>query len=437
MELLDILRRKRDGNALTQAEIAYFVRGVTAGTVPDEQAAAMLMAIYFRGMTDQELTDLTMCMARSGDQIDWSALGDRTADKHSTGGVGDKTSLIAAPIAASLGVIVPKMSGRGLGHTGGTIDKLEAIPGYRTDLPKARFRAQVAQIGLALVSQTGHLAPADKRMYALRDVTATVESIPLIASSVMSKKLAAGARNIVLDVKVGAGAFMKTADDARVLAEKMVEIGTRCGRRVTALLTRMDAPLGWAIGNALETAEAIRVLRGTERGDVRTLSVRLAAEMTSLALAIPVETALRQAEQALDSGAALAKMREWIAAQGGDVRVIDDETRLPCGRYTRTVCAESGGFLTQIDAEQLGRVSVRLGAGRMVKNAPVDPGAGIVLAHAPGDEVRCGTPLCRLYTSRPEVLDEAAAECARAFRSGKRPPTNPPLILGEIRGENR
>ncbi len=434
MELLDILRRKRDGCALTQAEIAYFVRSVTDGTAPDYQTAAMLMAIYFRGMTDAELAALTECMADSGDRLDWSSLGIRTADKHSTGGVGDKTSLIAGPIAAALGVIVPKMSGRGLGHTGGTIDKLEAIPGYRTDLPEAQFRDQAARIGLALVSQTGNLAPADKRLYALRDVTATVESIPLIASSVMSKKLAAGARNIVLDVKVGSGAFMKTADDARALAEKMVEIGRRCGRRVTALLTNMDAPLGSAIGNAVETAEAIRVLRGEVRGDIRTLSVRLAAEMASLALDIPPETAQTRAEAALDSGAASAKLRDWIASQGGDVRGLDDPDRLPRSAQTRAVCAPADGYVTRIDAGQLGRASVHLGAGRTVKDAPVDPGAGIVLAHTVGDPVRRGDVLCRLYTSRLGALDDAAAACASAFTLGGRQPAARPLVIDVLRG---
>ena len=433
MRMYDILHKKRDGLPLSDAEIAWFVEEYTAGNIPDYQASALLMAIFLRGMTEAETAALTMAMARSGDTVDLSAFGDRSVDKHSTGGVGDKTTLIVAPVIAALGGKVTKMSGRGLGHTGGTVDKLEAIPGYRTTLSPAAFLRQAEDIGVAVIGQSGNLAPADKKLYALRDVTATVDSIPLITASIMSKKLAAGAKNIVLDVKVGSGAFMKTAEDARALASEMVKIGKACGRNTAALITDMDTPLGNAVGNILEVKEAIAVLRGESGGALRAVCEALATEMLVLFSGMTPENAEERVRRAIDSGAAFAKLREWIRAQGGDVRCIDDPARFACAPYSMEVKSTADGFVTAMNAEEIGAVASALGAGRTVKTDAIDPTAGILLSKKTGDRVTVGETLCTLYTGKRETLRDAAARYVSAITVGDAPPEEKPLIYDIVR----
>lgn len=433
MRMYDILHKKRDGLPLSDEEIAWFVAGYTAGDIPDYQASALLMAIFLRGMTEAETAALTMAMARSGDTVDLSAFGDRSVDKHSTGGVGDKTTLIVAPIVAACGGKVTKMSGRGLGHTGGTVDKLEAIPGYMTTLAPAAFLRQVQEVGVAVIGQSGNLAPADKKLYALRDVTATVDSIPLITASIMSKKLAAGSKNIVLDVKVGSGAFMKTPADARTLAAEMVKIGKACGRNTAALITDMDTPLGNAVGNILEVKEAIAVLRGECDGALREVCEALATEMLVLFSGMTPADAKKRVKETVDSGAAFAKLREWIKAQGGDVRCIDDPARFACAPYSMAVKCTADGFVTAMNAEEIGAVASVLGAGRAVKTDTIDPTAGILLAKKTGDRVTVGDTLCTLYTSKRETLAPAAARYAAAIAVGDAPPETKPLIYDIVR----
>lgn len=433
MRMYDILHKKRDGLPLSDAEIAWFVEEYTAGNIPDYQASALLMAIFLRGMTEAETAALTMAMARSGDTVDLSAFGDRSVDKHSTGGVGDKTTLIVAPVIAALGGKVTKMSGRGLGHTGGTVDKLEAIPGYRTTLSPAAFLRQAEDIGVAVIGQSGNLAPADKKLYALRDVTATVDSIPLITASIMSKKLAAGSRNIVLDVKVGSGAFMKTAENARALASEMVKIGKACGRNTAALITDMDTPLGNAVGNILEVKEAIAVLRGESGGALRAVCEALATEMLVLFSGMTPADAKKRVKETVDSGAAFAKLREWIRAQGGDVRCIDDPARFACAPYSMEVKSTADGFVTAMNAEEIGAVASALGAGRTVKTDAIDPTAGILLSKKTGDRVTVGETLCTLYTGKRETLRDAAARYAAAIAVGDAPPETKPLIYDIVR----
>lgn len=433
MRMYDILHKKRDGLPLSDEEIAWFVAGYTAGDIPDYQASALLMAIFLRGMTEAETAALTMAMARSGDTVDLSAFGERSVDKHSTGGVGDKTTLIVAPIVAACGGKVTKMSGRGLGHTGGTVDKLEAIPGYMTTLAPAAFLRQVQEVGVAVIGQSGNLAPADKKLYALRDVTATVDSIPLITASIMSKKLAAGSKNIVLDVKVGSGAFMKTPADARELAAEMVKIGKACGRNTAALITDMDTPLGNAVGNILEVKEAIAVLRGECDGALREVCEALATEMLVLFSGMTPADAKKRVRETVDSGAAFAKLREWIKAQGGDVRCIDDPARFACAPYSMAVKCTADGFVTAMNAEEIGAVASVLGAGRAVKTDAIDPTAGILLAKKTGDRVTVGDTLCTLYTSKRETLAPAAARYAAAIAVGDAPPETKPLIYDIVR----
>lgn len=433
MRMYDILHKKRDGLPLSDEEIAWFVAGYTAGDIPDYQASALLMAIFLRGMTETETAALTMAMARSGDTVDLSAFGDRSVDKHSTGGVGDKTTLIVAPIVAACGGKVTKMSGRGLGHTGGTVDKLEAIPGYMTTLAPAAFLRQVQEVGVAVIGQSGNLAPADKKLYALRDVTATVDSIPLITASIMSKKLAAGSKNIVLDVKVGSGAFMKTPADARELAAEMVKIGKACGRNTAALITDMDTPLGNAVGNILEVKEAIAVLRGECDGALREVCEALATEMLVLFSGMTPADAKKRVKETVDSGAAFAKLREWIKAQGGDVRCIDDPARFACAPYSMAVKCTADGFVTAMNAEEIGAVASVLGAGRAVKTDTIDPTAGILLVKKTGDRVTVGDTLCTLYTSKRETLAPAAARYAAAIAVGDAPPETKPLIYDIVR----
>lgn len=433
MRMYDILHKKRDGLPLSDEEIAWFVAGYTAGDIPDYQASALLMAIFLRGMTEAETAALTMAMARSGDTVDLSAFGERSVDKHSTGGVGDKTTLIVAPIVAACGGKVTKMSGRGLGHTGGTVDKLEAIPGYMTTLAPAAFLRQVQEVGVAVIGQSGNLAPADKKLYALRDVTATVDSIPLITASIMSKKLAAGSKNIVLDVKVGSGAFMKTPADARALAAEMVKIGKACGRNTAALITDMDTPLGNAVGNILEVKEAIAVLRGECDGALREVCEALATEMLVLFSGMTPADAKKRVRETVDSGAAFAKLREWIKAQGGDVRCIDDPARFACAPYSMAVKCTADGFVTAMNAEEIGAVASVLGAGRAVKTDTIDPTAGILLVKKTGDRVTVGDTLCTLYTSKRETLAPAAARYAAAIAVGDAPPETKPLIYDIVR----
>ena len=433
MTMYDIIRKKRDGGELSAEEIAFFVDGYTKGEIPDYQASALCMAVFFKGMTPRETADLTLKMAASGDAVDLSMFGTLSADKHSTGGVGDKTSLIVAPIAAALGGKIAKMSGRGLGHTGGTVDKLESIAGYTTTLTPDAFIAQVEQVGIAVIGQSGNLAPADKLLYALRDVTATVDSLPLITSNIMSKKLAAGAHNIVLDVKVGSGAFMKTEEDAKALARAMVDIGCRCGRRVSALITSMDAPLGDAVGNALEVKEAVDVLKG-KKGDLRDVCLALAGEMASQFLEMPADAALALATETLDSGKALQKMREWIAAQGGDARFIDDPAQLPQAAYSRDVICSANGFITAMNAEEIGMVGVTLGAGRKTKADSIDHAAGLILHKKTGDAVKVGDVLCTLFTEREETLDMAQQRFLDAITVGDTAPAKKPLIVDVIKG---
>ncbi len=433
MRMYDIISKKRDGYMLTPGQIHYFVDGVTSGDIPDYEISALLMAIYLRGMNDVECACLTSHMARSGDMVDLSSFADLSVDKHSTGGVGDKTTLIVAPIVASLGLKVAKMSGRGLGHTGGTVDKLESIPGYRTSMTSEEFLAQVENIGIAVVGQSGNLAPADKKLYALRDVTATVSSIPLIASSIMSKKLAAGSKNIVLDVKVGSGAFMKTRRDAKILADTMVGIGKACGRKVSALITSMEAPLGYAVGNSLEVIEAISVLRGETRGSLRDVSLALAAEMLSLAENIPSDEAYTRAEGALDSGAAFDKLKEWIATQGGDVNYIDNTALFPEAKFAHDVNSTSNGYVSAIDAEKIGRASMILGAGREKKDDIIDLSAGIVLSASVGDRVINGRWLCTLYTNDPSRLPEAQRLVLEAFTFSDEAPMLSDIVLAKIK----
>ena len=431
----ELIARKRDGEALTEAEIRALIGGFLHGSVEDYQMSAFAMAVYFRGMTFEETVAMTLAMRDSGKVVDLSRLDAPKVDKHSTGGVGDKVSICLAPMVAACGVAVPMMSGRGLGHTGGTLDKLEAIPGFRVDLSIAEFRSQLRKVGAALIGQTGSLAPADKRLYALRDVTGTVESIPLITSSILSKKLAEGIDALVLDVKVGRGAFMKTEEDARALARSLVRVGKLAGKRVSALLTDMSSPLGATIGNGIETAEALGVLQGEGPDDLMEVTIALGAEMLRLAGVERAEArASRRLREAIRSGAAAEKMRRIIVAQGGDPRVVDEPDRLELGRQRVTIRAQSGGFLVRVDPLELGHVSVALGAGRMRAEDPVDPKAGIRLHVKLGDKVRSGDPLATLYSSKQGLLIASAERANSAFHvRTRRAAESESRILGRVR----
>lgn len=437
MRAVDIIRRKRNGEALTAAEIAFLIDGYCRGDVPDYQMAAFAMAVCFRGMTAAETAELTMAMARSGDQLDLSAINGVKVDKHSTGGVGDKTTLIVAPLVASAGVPVAKMSGRGLGHTGGTVDKLESIPGFKTELPTSAFIRQVNETGLAVVGQSGDMAPADKKLYALRDVTATVESVPLIASSVMSKKIAAGADAIVLDVKAGGGAFMKTLEDAERLAEAMVAIGTETGRTTAAVISDMDQPLGFAIGNALEVAEAIETLRGKGPEDLTSLCLTLASHMVVLGgKAGSIDEARALLERKLANGEALDKFRAFVAAQNGDPAVADDPARLPQAAFRLDVKADRAGFVRRIDAELLGLAAMSIGAGRATKEAAIDHAVGIVLAKKIGDRVEAGDTLAVLHASRSGDAEAGAIrQTLDAYAIGEEQAAPRPLVLSVVTKE--
>jgi pyrimidine-nucleoside phosphorylase len=433
MRIYDIIQRKRDGAVLEDEEIRFFVGGFTNGSIPDYQMSALLMAIFIKGMDKRELTTLTKAMMESGDTVDLSVFGDMTADKHSTGGVGDKTTLIVAPLVASLGGKVAKMSGRGLGHTGGTVDKLESIPGFQTTLDREEFIRQVAEIGVAVIGQSGHLAPADKRIYALRDVTATVDSIPLIASSIMSKKLASGSKNIVLDVKIGSGAFMKAADDGKKLAETMVEIGKASGRNIAALITNMDIPLGYAVGNSLEVLEAVEVLSGGGPQDLSEVSAALASELLCLCHGWTPEYSGEQVRQALGSGQALKKFREWITRQGGDTAFIEDSGTLGTAAVQHDFRASEDGYISHMDAELIGKAASQLGAGREKSGDAIDYTAGIMLKRKTGDYCGKGDVIAILHTSDEKLVPAAAEQFERALKFSLTSPEEQPLILGTVR----
>ncbi|MBR4287953.1 MAG: thymidine phosphorylase [Clostridia bacterium] len=428
MKMYDLIQKKKEGKALTAEEIAFFVDGYTDGSIPDYQASAFLMAVCFRGMTDEETAVLTEKMMHSGDVLDLSRFGDRSVDKHSTGGVGDKTTLIVAPIAAACGAVVAKMTGRGLGHTGGTMDKMESVSGMRTTLSPEEFYENAEKLGICVVGQNKALAPADGKMYALRDVTATVESIPLIAASIMSKKLAAGAKNIVLDVKCGKGAFMKTTEDAEALARAMVTIGTRLGRRVRAVITDMSTPLGTAIGNSLEVKEAVEVLRGGGDERLRAIALELSSHMLALSLGIPSDEGKSLAEKAIASGKAFSKMKEWFSAQGGDTGMLEDSSLLPEAKEQTLIFAEEDGYLCEMDALLVGTAAGALGAGRKTKEDQVDHGAGIFLLKQWGDKVKKGEAIARLYATDKEKLADGKRLFSSAVRYEKKKPAALPLI---------
>lgn len=433
MRMYDIIEKKRNGEKLSPEEIEFFISGYVEGKIPDYQISALLMAIYFSGMDDEETAVLTKAMMLSGDTVDLSEFGEFTVDKHSTGGVGDKTSLVVAPVMASLGCKMAKMSGRGLGHTGGTVDKLESIPGFKTSITPEEFFEQVRKTGVAVIGSTANLAPADKKLYALRDVTATVGSIPLIASSIMSKKLAAGAHNIVLDVKIGSGAFMKTEEQGRKLAEKMVNIGKSFNRNIAAVITNMDRPLGCAIGNSLEVLEAVSVLKGNEVPDFDGVCVALASTLLSLCYGIGHEESEKRVLESIRSGAALAKFREWITAQGGNDEFVDNPEALGTAKYITEYKAQGSGYISFMNTEMIGKAAAALGAGREKTTDSVDHTAGIVLRKKTGDAVRSGDVIAVLYTNKEASEIEAARLLSEAITYSAEKPAEESLVYGIIK----
>ena len=433
MRMYDIIEKKRNGEKLSPEEIEFFISGYVEGEIPDYQISALLMAIYFSGMDDEETAVLTKAMMLSGDTVDLSEFGEFTVDKHSTGGVGDKTSLVVAPVMASLGCKMAKMSGRGLGHTGGTVDKLESIPGFKTSITPEEFFEQVHNTGVAVIGSTANLAPADKKLYALRDVTATVGSIPLIASSIMSKKLAAGAHNIVLDVKIGSGAFMKTEEQGRKLAEKMVNIGKSFNRNIAAVITNMDRPLGCAIGNSLEVLEAVSVLKGNEVPDFDGVCVALTSTLLSLCYGISHEESEKRVLESIRSGAALAKFREWIKAQGGSDEFVDNPEALGTAKYITEYKAQGSGYISFMNTEMIGKAAAALGAGREKTTDSVDHTAGIVLRKKTGDAVRSGDVIAVLYTNKEASEIEAARLLSEAITYSAEKPAEESLVYGIIK----
>jgi pyrimidine-nucleoside phosphorylase len=434
MRFVDAIARKRDGDALSRDEIDAFVSGVTDGSIPDYQASALLMAIVLRGMTDQETGWLTDAMVRSGDRVDLSDIPGVKVGKHSTGGVGDKISVVLAPVAAACGVIVPKMSGRGLGHTGGTLDKLESIPGFRIDLTIEEFKQALRDVGTSIIGQTASLAPADKKLYALRDVTATVESIPLISASIMSKKLAEGSNALILDVKCGDGAFMKDTERARLLAASMVAIGRQAGVRTEAVITDMDAPLGHAIGNALEIVECLDTLKGRGPAELTEVVTYLASRMVLLAGQEQSEAAAAtRVASALSSGRALNTFARMIERQGGNPRVVEDYSLLPSAPDREICRASRAGYLMTLKAEAIGRASNVLGAGRNKVGEAVDHGVGVITCARPGDRIATGQPLLELHHRGGRGVEAALALCQDACVIGDTPPTRRNTILGDVR----
>ncbi len=430
MRTVDLIQRKRDGQELAPEEIEYLIDGYTNGSIPDYQMSAFLMAVFFSGMSDREVSRLTECMLRSGDTVDLSKIPGLKVDKHSTGGVGDKTSFIVAPLAAAAGVVVPMMSGRSLGHTGGTLDKLESIPGLRTNLTAEEFEKQLSEVGLCFIGQTERLAPADRKLYALRDVTGTVESIPLISSSIMSKKLAEGVDALVLDVKVGSGAFMKKQVDARRLAQTMVGIGRRMDKKVQALITDMNQPLGYAVGNALEIMEASQTLQNAGPADLTKLCIELAARMIHVGKkSASLDDARRMAEKHLVDGSGYRKFKQAVMAQGGNAQALDKFELLPNATGMREITSPRGGYVTSINAEDIGLASNMIGAGREKKEDSIDPAVGIILEVKVGEKVDAGSVLCRLYYTKEDHVESAADIVEDAFRISGQKPDERELIL--------
>ena len=432
MRMYDLIKKKRDGKSLTAQEIKWFIENYVNGTIPDYQVSALLMAIYFNGMDLEETTALTFAVRDSGDTLDFSDVKGIRVDKHSTGGVGDKTSLIVAPIVATLGVKVAKMSGRGLGHTGGTVDKLESIPGFNTGLGVDEFLEIVNRVGIAIVGQSAELAPADKLLYALRDVTATVESLPLIVSSIMGKKLAADDDCIVLDVKTGSGSFMKTVEDSKRLARLMVDIGKQAGKKMLALITDMDRPLGFNIGNILEVKEAVETLRGKGPSDLTEICIALAAHMLSLAEKGTYEQCEAQVKKVIADGSALKTFADMVEAQGGDSRVIYDTSLFKEAKFSRVVKAEKSGYIVKVDTEGYGTAALLLGAGRNTKEDKIDFTAGIILSKKTGDFVKAGEAIATLYTNSGEKLDAGERKLIESTVIGDEKPAYKPIILDKV-----
>ncbi|PPA71313.1 pyrimidine-nucleoside phosphorylase [Jeotgalibacillus proteolyticus] len=436
MRMVDIIEKKRDGKALTSDEINFVIQGYTSGDIPDYQVSALLMAVYFQGMTEQERADLTLAMVESGDQIDLSGIEGIKVDKHSTGGVGDTTTLILGPLVAAVDVPVAKMSGRGLGHTGGTIDKLEAVPGFNVELSSEEFTKLVNEIKVAVMGQSGNLTPADKKLYALRDVTATVNSIPLIASSIMSKKIAAGADAIVLDVKTGAGAFMKDEDQARELAHAMVRIGNNVGRQTMAVISDMSQPLGRAIGNALEVQEAIDTLKGEGPKDLTELCLTLGSYMVYLAQkASSLEEARKKLEEAISSGSALERFKDFLAGQGGDASVVDNPSGLPQAAHKIELPASQSGTVSTIVADNVGTAAMWLGAGRATKDSEIDLAVGLMLNKKVGDKVAAGDSLVTIYANDLAQIEKVKEKLLESILISSEAVKAPALIAGHITGE--
>ena len=432
MRMYDIIMKKRNGGELSAAEIEFFVAGYVSGEIPDYQVSALLMAIYFMGMTPAETATLTMCMANSGEVVDLSSIPGVKVDKHSTGGVGDKTTLIISPIVAALGVKVAKMSGRGLGHTGGTIDKLESIPGFRTALPRETFFEVVKDVGVSVIGQSGNLVPADKKLYALRDVTGTVESVPLIASSIMSKKIAAGSDCILLDVKVGSGAFMKTLEEAISLAKAMVKIGENVGRKTVALITDMDRPLGNAIGNSLEVIEACKTLNGEGPADLTEICLELAANMLHLAGKGTLKECKSLAQRAIEDGAAFEKLKAMVRAQGGDASVLEEYSRFDVAPIKYEIKSPSSAFIAAMDTESCGRAAVVLGAGRETKESAIDFSAGIILNKKVGAHVEAGETIATLFSSDLEKCTAAEKILLDAINFSSEAPSDSLTVLARV-----
>ena len=433
MRIYDIIKKKRDGGILSGDEIRFFVDNFTSGAIPDYQASALMMAIYFRGMNKEETVELTRAMVHSGEIIDLSPIQGKKVDKHSTGGVGDKTSIVLGPLVAATGVPVAKLSGRGLGHTGGTIDKLESFPGFSVEMTNQEFIHNVNTVGIAMGGQTADLAPADKKIYALRDVTATVENLSLIAGSIMSKKLASGADAIVLDVKCGCGAFMKNEKDAREVAQAMVDIGEGMGKRTVALITDMEQPLGFAVGNAIEVKEAISTLRGEGPEDLLNICLELGSRMMILADAAPdTETAKLKLREAISNGSAFNKLKEFIASQGGDASYVDSPEKLPLGEFSLEILAPQTGYIAELKADDVGLASMLLGAGRETKEDQIDLGAGILLTRKYGNPVQKGEIVATLFANDKAKLEVAARKLNEAIIYSETPPGFRPLVIGEI-----
>lgn len=436
MRMYDLIMKKRNGGVLTKEEIEFMIHDYTNGKIPDYQMSAMMMAVYFQGMSKEETVNLTMAMARSGDMLDLSAIEGIKVDKHSTGGVGDKTSLVLTPMLAALGLPVAKMSGRGLGHTGGTIDKLESFPGFSVSLTESQFIENVNRIKIAIMGQTADLAPADKKLYALRDVTATVDNLSLIASSIMSKKLAAGADAIVLDVKTGSGAFMKTEEDALALAKTMVEIGTSAGRKMTAIVSDMDQPLGFAVGNALEVKEAIETLKGRGSEDLKKLCEKLGAGLlVSIGRCHSMEEAEEILQKTIDDGSALAKLAEFVHAQGGEEAAVFNTELLPQATLVEEIPSEQSGYICHIDTEEVGIVSLILGGGRETKDSEIDLSVGLVLHKKVGDCVQKGESLAAIHANDPEKLRQAKERFCSTYHFSEEPVKRPAFIKAIIQAD--